>query len=141
MASLGQIAEQAGVRPPRSSRNTRSGNATPGAAAGVASGHATGSFPRILEPAPVGGSASSASTVGLEAPAAAAAERSASATDLYQRAIRDAELGGRPQQRESDPGAGPSCCSDRPPADALKLGLSVVHFSPPRNTINLDAAR
>lgn len=108
MASLGQIAEAAGVRPPNSSRSTRKGAQTPGAAAGIASGGATGVVPRILEPAPITGSASSSSTVGVAAPSAATAaglaERSASATDLNQRAIRDAELGGRLQQHESDPG-------------------------------------
>lgn len=101
MATLGQIAEAAGVRPSGSSRNTRKGAETPGAAAGIASGTAIGAVPRILEPEPVTSSASSSSTVGLATPAPAA-ERSASATDLYQRAIRDAER--RPQQHESDPG-------------------------------------
>lgn len=105
--SLGQIAEQAGVRPPGSSSNWKSrssGEETPGTAAGIASGYARSRVPKILEPAPVTGSASSGSTVGLAAPAPQA-ERSASATDLYERAIRGAELGGRThQQHGSDPG-------------------------------------
>ena len=112
--SLGQIAEQAGVRPPGSSSNSksnwksRSGPETPGTAAGIASGYAVARVPEILEPAPVSGSASSVSTVGLTAatPTAHQAERSASATDLYERAIRDAEVGGRRGQQPhgSDPG-------------------------------------
>lgn len=139
MASLGQIAEAAGVRPPKSSRSTRIGAQTPGAAAGIASGGPTGILPRILEPAPVSGSASSSSTVGLAAPSAAGlAERSASATDLYQRAIRDANIRGRPQQRESDPGAlSLELFAICPHADATVF----PSCSPPYCPINLDAAR
>jgi hypothetical protein len=101
--SLGQIAEQAGVRPPRSSRSTR-GSGDLGRTAGIASGPATGQIPRILEPAPIGGSAPAASTIAYTAPAA---ERSASAVDLYQRALRDVEGSqdnSKALHHDSDPG-------------------------------------
>lgn len=88
MVDLGEIARQAGVRPPLPEGDTKKSSSK----VSIASGTAIANPPVLHEPSPV--VATSPGSVNTEVEAAAeerTAERSASAVDLYERAAREAD--------------------------------------------------